>query len=63
MRAVDGKIYCNLTQKLSREISSTISREPVRRNEFIIGVVYDSDSIDQGETAANDDYRVRRSYF
>ncbi|QUJ07516.1 mechanosensitive ion channel [Salmonella enterica subsp. enterica] len=38
------------------------SREPVRRNEFGIGVAYDS-GYRSGETAAHDDYRVRRSYF
>lgn len=46
MRAVDGKIIVIPNGKIIAGNIINYSREPVRRNEFIIGVAYDSD-IDQ----------------
>ncbi|EMO0472254.1 small-conductance mechanosensitive channel MscS [Pluralibacter gergoviae] len=46
MRTVDGKIIVIPNGKITTGNIINYSREPVRRNEFIIGVAYDSD-IDQ----------------
>lgn len=46
MRTVDGKIVVIPNGKIIAGNIINFSREPVRRNEFIIGVAYDSD-IDQ----------------
>ena len=46
MRTVDGKIVVIPNGKIIAGNSINFSREPVRRNEFIIGVAYDCD-IDQ----------------
>ncbi|MCX9007652.1 small-conductance mechanosensitive channel MscS [Citrobacter portucalensis] len=46
MRTVDGKIVVIPNGKIIAGNIMNFSREPVRRNEFIIGVAYDSD-IDQ----------------
>ena len=46
MRTVDGKIVVIQNGKIIAGNIINFSREPVRRNEFIIGVAYDSD-IDQ----------------
>ncbi|EMO6900795.1 small-conductance mechanosensitive channel MscS [Pluralibacter gergoviae] len=46
MRTVDGKIVVIPNGKIIADNIINYSREPVRRNEFIIGVAYDSD-IDQ----------------
>ena len=43
MRTVDGKIVVIPNGKIIAGNSINFSREPVRRNEFIIGVAYDSD--------------------
>ncbi len=43
MRTVDGKIVVIPNGKIIAGNIINFSREPVRRNEFIIGVAYDSD--------------------
>jgi small conductance mechanosensitive channel len=44
LRAVDGKIVIVPNKKVIDGNITNFSREPVRRNEFIIGVGYDSDT-------------------
>ena len=53
MRTVDGKIVVIPNGKIIAGNIINFSREPVRRNEFIIGVAYDSD-IDQVKKSLTD---------
>ncbi len=62
MRTADGKIIVIPNGKIIAGNIINFSREPVRRNEFIIGVAYDSD-IDQVKQILTDIIQSGRSHF